>query len=42
MKEINTRGGKDHLKANIINKYLKPEERNVEETSLKSFNQIRT
>lgn len=33
--EVNGGGGKYHLMANIMNKYFKAEERNVEETSLK-------
>lgn len=34
MNEVNREGGKEHLKATIMNKYFKAEERNVEETSL--------
>lgn len=34
MNEVNREGGKEHLKANIMSKYFKAEERNVEETSL--------
>lgn len=35
MNEVKRGRGKDHPKANIMNKYFKTEERNVEETSLK-------